>query len=441
MANSFYYTDGAGSDHTLFVGDGTDTQLLVLGGSESGEGEPAVEIASEKTPDKYADQYRGISYKPREYGFRVLVKRDTAANLESSLSTLRGYLNRELGEGHVKRVTPGAVTRELDCVPLRVEYARGDKNGPASREVEIAFLAHNPWWRSETATTVNTNIRGSVTISNPGFETGGTGGNFNAGAEVDDGTSDTFTDWTVSKNDGAGDKCEATATKHAGSYAVKLTNTAGQSTIKTANLTVTGGSAMSLTFWARGDGSVAGQYLVYDVTNAADIVAALSTGVTAATYAQVTKTFTVPATCVSLYIQFLAPAAAGVAYVDDVALAYTTTCAPCANTGQIPSWPVITITGAVNTPVITNSSGDSITVNYTCPNADDTLTIDCRPNGTYRRSVYYREHGTGTRTYKTISSASKYVTLPTGTTNLSLTDTAGAATVAVVYYLYYGGLY
>lgn len=439
MANTFVYTDGAASDHTLYTGDGSDTQLFVLGGTEHGAGEPEVVFASEETPNKYTDQYRGVSYKPREYGFTMLVKRDTAANLESSLATLRGYMNKELGEGHINRVTPGGNTRELDCVP---HMGDPKAQGPAAAEVELLFTAHNPWWRSASTTQVTTNIRGSVTIANPGFETGGTGDNFNGGTEVDDGTSDNFTTWTeAGVNDGAGDKCEATATKKSGSYAVMFTYTTAQTSVQSANLTVTAGSAMSLTFWARGDATVAGQYLVYDVTNGADIVAATTTGVTAATYAQVTKAFTVPAGCVSLYLKFMGPVASGVSYVDDVALAYTTTHAPCANTGQIDSWPVIVITGAVNTPVITNSDGDAITVNYTCPNADDTLTIDCRPNGTYRRSVYYREHGTGTRTYKTISSASRYVTIPTGTNDLTLTDTAGAATVTVDYYLYYGGLY
>ena len=62
MANSFYYTDGAASDHTLYVGDGTDTQLFVLGGTEYGVDETGIEIASELTPDRMADQYRGGAF-------------------------------------------------------------------------------------------------------------------------------------------------------------------------------------------------------------------------------------------------------------------------------------------------------------------------------------------------------------------------------------------
>jgi phage-related protein len=142
-------------------------------------------------------------------------------------------------------------------------------------------------------------------------------------------------------------------------------------------------------------------------------------------------------------VTFYSPAAAGVAYFDNVSLAASTILISCANGGQIDSWPVITLTGIVVTPVLTNSDGDSITVNYTTVNADDTLTIDTRPNGDYRRSVYYRANGTGTRVFKPIASASKYIQLPTGTNNLTVTSgaTANEVTVALSWYLYYGGLY
>jgi hypothetical protein len=86
------------------------------------------------------------------------------------------------------------------------------------------------------------------------------------------------------------------------------------------NIVVTPGGLGILTFWTKGDGSKAGRYSIYDVTHSADIVAATSTGVTAATYAQVTASFQVPAGCSQIRIRLQAPSTAGIAYFDDVAL-------------------------------------------------------------------------------------------------------------------------
>lgn len=278
MANTFIYTDGGASDHTIYTGDGSDTNIHVLQGSEFGI-EDTANLVGELTPDRLADQYRGTIYQPREYGFRVLLKYDSIANLETGLTNWRTWHNRELGEGHIKRVTPGGLTKELDCIPLETRII---SRGVVTAEIEQTYRAYNPWWRSETATLVEAALNGTNNV------------NFS-----------------------------------------------------------------------------------------------------------------------------------------------------CANTGQIPAWPVITVTGVFATSVkFTNTSGDYIQVNFANTNADDVLTIDCRPRGTYRRSVYYLEHGAGTPAYKPITSASQYVTLPVATANLvGVLGGAGTPDVDVSFYLYYGGLY
>lgn len=158
-------------------------------------------------------------------------------------------------------------------------------------------------------------------LSNGTFEAGGTGGDFDGGAEVDDGATDIFTGWT---NDEAGTgKIEATATKHGGNYACKIT-TGDNSSIRVyqneadAN---NAGKKMRLSFWTRGDGTYSGRYRIYDVTNGANIVSTTDTGVTGATYTLVTKEFDVPATCESVRVYLNGSVTAtAVVYFDDASL-------------------------------------------------------------------------------------------------------------------------
>ncbi len=76
-----------------------------------------------------------------------------------------------------------------------------------------------------------------------------------------------------------------------------------------------------LSFWARGNGSVAGRYEVWDVTAGASIVAVTSTGVTGTTYTQVNVDFTTPAGCTGVQIWFMCANTNGAStWFDDVSL-------------------------------------------------------------------------------------------------------------------------
>jgi len=71
----------------------------------------------------------------------------------------------------------------------------------------------------------------------------------------------------------------------------------------TQSVAVTPGDTIYYRFFASGDGVNAGQFGIYDVTNAAYIVAVATTGVTAATYTLVSGSFVVPALCVSARLE------------------------------------------------------------------------------------------------------------------------------------------
>ncbi len=113
----------------------------------------------------------------------------------------------------------------------------------------------------------------------------------------------------------------------------------------------------------------------------------------------------------------------------------------CANGGDIPSPVYAVITGVIATPKIAASDGTYIEVNKTTANADDTLIINCRPYGTNRLTVKYYAHGAGAGVFCGVTSASRPISHPTGTTNLTLTAASGTATIAFSWYLYYGSLY
>lgn len=87
---------------------------------------------------------------------------------------------------------------------------------------------------------------------------------------------------------------------------------------------VTPGLNYQLRFWTRDDGGANdGQYRIYDVTNAADIVAMTGTGaVGGPAWVEVTQVFTAPVNCVTVRAYFYCPGAgAAVAWFDDMTVA------------------------------------------------------------------------------------------------------------------------
>jgi hypothetical protein len=120
-----------------------------------------------------------------------------------------------------------------------------------------------------------------------------------------------YCNWAETAGDGA--VADEGALVHGGTHAAKLTAGANRTTLirissYVVNGAVTGrpGSVYTLSFWTRGDGVNAGRYSVYDNTNAADIKASTSTGVTGADYTQVTYTLR-SAGCYTILVDLKCP--------------------------------------------------------------------------------------------------------------------------------------
>lgn len=144
-------------------------------------------------------------------------------------------------------------------------------------------------------------------LTNGGFETAGGG------------VPDVWGTWAETAGDGA--LADEAALMHTQAHAAKATAGATANTLVAQSATVVASTSYTLTFYTRGDGTYAGRYAVYDVTNSADIKAITSTGVTGTTHTLVSYAFTTPVGCVEASIRLYCPADdTGIAYFDTVAL-------------------------------------------------------------------------------------------------------------------------
>lgn len=141
-------------------------------------------------------------------------------------------------------------------------------------------------------------------LLNTGFETAGAG-------TVFDGWSQSLTGGTITLDTGV---------YASGAASAKLTRSGAASPYVYRTVTVVPGEQYRLRMAARGDGTNAGNYRVRDVTNAIDIKASTSTGITGTTFQIVTYDFIAPTGCTSVRVFFIAPAAAGSAWFDEVSL-------------------------------------------------------------------------------------------------------------------------
>ncbi|MCK4738902.1 MAG: hypothetical protein KAT46_03040 [Deltaproteobacteria bacterium] len=142
---------------------------------------------------------------------------------------------------------------------------------------------------------------GAELLSNAGFETG------------------TWGDWVKDKVDGIVE-FESTLV-NSGTKAARLFQGISLGTNLSQTISVTSGDVLELSLYSAGDGTNAGRYKIYDVTNSTDIVSVTSTGITGNSYSRVEKVFVVPSGCTSLRL-YLYPAGVNeaVAYFDDVSL-------------------------------------------------------------------------------------------------------------------------
>lgn len=165
---------------------------------------------------------------------------------------------------------------------------------------------YQPTYVSGTMPEISPSLTPAEMVTNGGLETLGAGG------------ADVYGTWVETAGSGA--IANETTIKRTGSNAAKLTYVTDTSNIAQTFTSVFPGLVYNLTIWTAGDASVAGQYQVYDVSNSVAIKALGTTGVTSASYTQVTYQFTVPKGCYSVRVDLYSPASAGSAYFDDISL-------------------------------------------------------------------------------------------------------------------------
>lgn len=107
------------------------------------------------------------------------------------------------------------------------------------------------------------------------------------------------------------------------------------------------------------------------------------------------------------------------------------------NSGTVPAWARIKITGICNKPRLTNADGKLVEVNVNMTNAADVLAINCAPHATI---VYTPFGGAATNYYGYRSDTSQFFRIAAGATTVTPTGAAGAAAVVVYWYPYHRAL-
>jgi len=164
-------------------------------------------------------------------------------------------------------------------------------------------------------------LSGTELAANIGFET-----------YITNGANQEFTSWT-NVIAGTANINADTTNEHGGSACLKLTTTGATGGSTDAayvyqDISVTGSTEYTFSFWARGDGTHDGQWRISDKDiSGADgyITNTLDTNVTGTTWTQVTQVFVTPATTTTLRILFFSPiegnsGTAPYALFDDVSL-------------------------------------------------------------------------------------------------------------------------
>ncbi len=134
-------------------------------------------------------------------------------------------------------------------------------------------------------------------LANTGFETAGAG------------DPDFFGSWSETAGDGA--IADDAVVFQAGAHSAKLTAGATANTVVTQTVTVVAAATHTLSLYSRGDGTNAGRYAVYDVTNGVYLIPVTSTGQTAAAWVLLTTNVVLPVNCTSVRVELWCPAANG----------------------------------------------------------------------------------------------------------------------------------
>lgn len=195
----------------------------------------------------------------------------------------------------------------VDTVYASIPNFETERNTPADVVGKLAQIAGANWYVDYGPSNAP-RASASELVTNGGFETAGGGG------------ADVFGSWSESAGDGS--ITDDTGAPYAGTHDCLLTAGASANTYVTQNITVVPYNYYRLTMRVMGDGTNAGRYRVYDVSNSVNILDTTSTGATSATaYSYLPYFFYAPSGCTSVQIRLICPTAnGGHAHFDSVSL-------------------------------------------------------------------------------------------------------------------------
>lgn len=226
---------------------------------------------------------------------------DGLAVLQGPIGEMLDIFDTWLGK-HVEERQGSAVTWEGFIYRIDLIW-KGDRD----RRAILGVPVKEQLWNAVRTIYTNPSVSQSDELcSNSSFEIAGAGG------------ADVFQDWAEAA--GSGTIARSAAQQVLGSYSAALTDGGLSNVYISQYFTVNPADEMYLGVQCYGTGTLAGQYLIYDETNGANIVAATTTGQTAASWALLEVDFTVPANCKTVRIDLIAaPVASGgvTVYFDD----------------------------------------------------------------------------------------------------------------------------
>ena len=163
MADTIKFTPNGGAEQTLFDLGVVLTHFLAL---EQGWGNPPDSPFVETIPDTYGDLDRNTTYKPRVYTITIDVFGSTHSDLRSKRRTWNGWHLQSLGVGVLKRVTSDALTRCLDCRPMKPQWEDviESRLGVVQRVVQ-GYVAAQPFWRDLAESDVSGNFNGANAVN------------------------------------------------------------------------------------------------------------------------------------------------------------------------------------------------------------------------------------------------------------------------------------
>jgi len=162
MENAFYYIDGDGTEHMIYMG-GQRVVRYVEWRSEFGLGARHT-LHSEKLPGKYANATRGVTYPSRVYGYKLFVQTCDGDDLDAMIEELEAWHDTELGIGYVKRVNRSGEIRCLDAYLQSIEVSGYQGGTPCSAMVTLTYLADVPWWRDESMSSASDVFNDAVNV-------------------------------------------------------------------------------------------------------------------------------------------------------------------------------------------------------------------------------------------------------------------------------------